>query len=165
MENKFMGGWFRATLTDRCLWISMIGAGLIAFGGNEHILRSVISNVGSAMVDLSGALLGIVIAGLAIFIVFLDKKYVALLQKVTSLDKNIWPFKWVAILTVLSLLLGMFLILVGNPPSIIFRILVGVALWCYFYLLFEIYHLIKFLTGHLRVRAKQIALEDEDGKT
>lgn len=161
MKNKLMGGWFKATITDKFLWITLAASALIACFGNEPILRTAMNNIGQAMVNLSSALLGIVIAGLAIFIVFLDKKYVALLKRVTDIEKNLWPFKWVAMLTVLSLILGMVLLIIGNPPTLIFRIIIGFALWSYFYLLLEIYWLIKFLTGHLKVRAKQIELEDE----
>ena len=72
MKNRIMGGWFKETITDRLLYITLVLSVLLGWLGDEKILRESLSNIGSAMVDLSGALLGIVIAGLAIFIVFLD---------------------------------------------------------------------------------------------
>ena len=164
MKSNLMGGWFKATVTDKFLYITLIIAGLVAILGNETTLRVAAPAAGAAIVQLSAALLGIVIAGLAIFIVFLDRRYITLLKNITNLDRNIWPFKWVAILSVISLIFGMILILVGGPPVILFRIIIGFALWSYLYLLMEIFRLIKFLAGHLKIRVKQIETEDDDSK-
>ncbi|OGN89873.1 MAG: hypothetical protein A2158_04535 [Chloroflexi bacterium RBG_13_46_14] len=161
MKNRIMGGWFKETIADKFLYITLVLSVLLGWLGDEQILRDSQCNIGSAMVDLSGALLGIVIAGLAIFIVFLDIKYLELLKQITDIERNIWPFKWVSVLTILSLVLGMLLLVIGNPPTIILRTIITVSIWSYLYLLIEMYRLIKFLTGHLRNRVKQLEIEEK----
>src|SRR4030042_2315136 len=158
--NKVMSGWLKDTILDPALWITLVASGLIAFLGNENALRLVKVNAGTAMVAMISALLGIVLAGLAIFVAFLDKKYIALLEKVFGMDADLWPFKWTAIIAILCVAFGMGLILLGEPPTLVFRLILWGALWSFSYLLWEIYELVKFLAEHVKARAKQIQKED-----
>lgn len=159
--DKAINGWFKDTILDPALWITLIASALIAFLGNENVLRSVRVDVGSALVKMSAALLGIILAGLAIFVVFLDKKYVALIEKYFKIETELWPFKWTAIIAILCLVFGMGLILLGEPPALVFRFILWGALWSFSYLLWEIYELVKFLAAHAKARSKQIQIDNE----
>lgn len=162
--DKLMNGWFKETVLDKALYITLVAAALIAFLGDEKVLRSVRIDVGLALIEMGATLLGIVLAGFAIFVVFLDKKYIDLLEKAFGIEADIWPFKWVAIIAIVCLLFGMVFIVLGEPSTLVFRLLVMGALWSFFYLLWEIYELVKFLAGHVKARAKQIQLDDNKNK-
>ncbi|MFZ7134505.1 MAG: hypothetical protein ACOWWR_19340 [Eubacteriales bacterium] len=149
-------------LKDYFLYITLLLAGVIAYFSEEIFLRSVISVVGSAMVGMSGALLGVVIAGLAIFVVLLDPKYIKLIERVIGFDNELLPIKTVALLTILCLSFGLGLIVIGEPPICILRTIVGIALWVYFYLLTQIWELIKWLVEHAKARTMQIQKEEEN---
>ena len=162
--DKVMSGWFKDTILDPALWVTLIVSALIAFLGDESVLRSVRVDVGSALVAMSAALLGIILAGLAIFVVFLDKKYVALIERFFKVETELWPFKWTAIIAIVCLLFGMGLILLGEPHALFFRFIIWGALWSFIYLLWQIYELVKFLTGYAKTRAKQIQLDNKENQ-
>jgi len=163
-SDKVMSGWLKDTIIDPALWITLIASALIAFLGNESVLRSVRVDVGSALVEMSAALLGIILAGLAIFVVFLDKKFVALIERFFKLETELWPFKWTAIIAIVCLLFGMGLLLLGEPHALFFRFILCGALWSFTYLLWQIYELVKFLAGYAKTRAKQIQIDNEENR-
>ncbi len=147
---------------DIYLYITLVLSGLIAYFSNEEFLRSVVVSAGAAMVEMSGALLGIVLAGLAIFIVFLDRKYIGLIEQVIGFSNELFPIKTVAFLTILCLVFGLGLIILGEPSNLILRIAIGIALWIYLYLLVQIWELIKWLVEHAKARAMQIQMEEKN---
>ena len=159
-NKKMRGLGFKDIVIDKALWITLIISGLIAFLGNESVLRSARVAIGSAQVEMSSALLGLVLAGLAIFIVFLDKKYVALIERIFGVGTELIPFKLTAIVAILCLGFGMLLILLGEPSALFFRFVLLGALWSFTYLLWQIYELVKFLAEHAKARAKQIQKEE-----
>ena len=152
-------------LKDIFLYITLVLSGLIAYFSNEEFLRSVIVAAGAAIVEMSGALIGIVLAGLAIFLVFLDKKYIELVEQVVGYSNEFVPIKTVALLSILCLAFGLGLIILGEPPSLILRVIIGTALWIYFYLLVQIWELVKWLIEHAKARTMQIQKEAENGKS
>lgn len=161
-SNNKMGGWgFKEIITDKALWITFTMTGLIAFLGNESALRSARVAIGSAQVEMSATLLGIVLAGLAIFIVFLDKKYIDLIERIFGFESELMPFKFTAIVAILCLGFGMGLILLGEPSTLFFRIVLWGGLWSFSYLLWQIYELVKFLIEHAKARAKQIQIDNK----
>ena len=162
--DNAMGGWLKEIIIDPVLWITLIVSGLIAFLGDEFVLRSARVAIGSAQVEMSAALLGIVLAGLAIFIVFLDKKYVALIESVFGIKSELIPFKLTAIVAILCLGFGMGLIVIGEPSTLIFRLVLWGALWSFAYLLWQIFELVKFLAEHAKARAKQIQMNDKENQ-
>ena len=160
--DKSMGGWLRKTILDPALWATLVIAALIASLGNEHVLQSETVAVGTAEVAMAGALLGIVLAGLAILVVFLDEKYIALLQQVPpGFDADLWPFKFTALLSIICKAFGMSLILIGNPTSLVLRIVLGFSLWSFSYLLWTMYDLVKFIAGHAKARVTQIQKKND----
>jgi len=162
--NKIMNGWLKDTIFDPALWITVIIAALIAFLGDEEVLRTVRINIGTSMVAIGATLLGIILAGLAIFVVFLDKKYIEIIEKYFNIEAELWPFKWTAIIAIICLSFGMGLILIGEPPDLLFKFIILGALWSFSYLMWQIYELIKFLATHAKARAKQIQIDNNENK-
>lgn len=163
-SNKVMGGWLKDTILDYALWITFIVSALISFLGDEKVLRLARVNAGSALVDMGAVVLGTVLAGLAIFVVFLDKKYIELLEKIFSIEAEMWPFKWTAIIAIVCVGFGIGLILLGEPSTLVFRFVFCGALWSFLYLLWEIYELVKFLAEHAKTRAKQLQIDNEKNR-
>ncbi|MFO7996653.1 MAG: hypothetical protein R6U93_05885 [Dehalococcoidia bacterium] len=162
-SNKPSGKWgFRDILKDYSFWVTLTTSVLIASLGNQETLRSVMVSLGTAMVEISAALLGIVLAGLAIFLAFMDKKYLALIEQIFGVGNELFPIKVTAITAILCLSFGLGLILVGNPPNLLFRLILVGALWSASYLLWQIYELVKWLVEHAKARAMQIRKEDKD---
>jgi len=150
-DNKPFGKWgFKDILKDYSFWVTLIISVLIASFGNQETLHSVKIDLGAAMVEVSAALLGIVLAGLAIFLAFMDKKYLSLIEQIFG------------IAAILCLSFGLGLILVGNPPSLIFRLILVGAIWSSSYLLWQIYEVVKWLVEHAKARAMQIRKEEKD---
>jgi len=117
------------------------------------------------MVEMSGALLGIVLAGLAIIVAFMNKKYVDLIERfLGGFNNEFFAIKTVTLLTVLCLALGLGLILIGEPPAIVLRLVLFGALWSYSYLLWQVYELVKWLLSHAKLRAMQIKMEEKEGE-
>jgi hypothetical protein len=162
--NNKMCGWLKETLTDPCLYITFIVSGLISLLGNYRALYSVRVDIGNSLLQINGVLLGIILAGLAVFVVLLDKKYIKLIERVYNIESELWPFKWTAIISIVCIIFGMGLIIIGNPYHILFRLILWGGLWSFAYLLWQIYELIKFLAGHAKTRAKQIQMEEESIK-
>jgi hypothetical protein len=155
--DKIMGGWFPKIIRDPALWITLIVSLAIAFAGDEEVLRSVRVDVGVAQVQIGTALLGIVLAGLAILVVFLDEKYIALLEKVPpGFDADLWTFKFTALVAIICATFGMVLIILGMPQVLVFRIVFWLSLWSFSYLLWVVFDLVKFIAGHAKARMKQI---------
>ncbi len=164
-NNEVSHKWgFTDFLKDIFLYITLVLSGLIAYFSNEEFLRSVVDKAGSAMVEMSGALFGIVLAGLAIFIVFLDRKYIRLIKQVIGISSSLIPIKTVAFLTILCLAFGLGLIILGEPSSLILRVIIGIALWIYFYLLVQMWEFVKWLIEHAKARAMQIEMNDEENQ-
>lgn len=161
--DKAMGGWFQKTILDPSLWITLTISILIAVFSDELVLRSVSKTVGSAQVHIGTALLGIVLAGLAIVVVFLDKKYIELLEQVPpGIDADLWPFKYTAFIAVVCSAFGMGLILLGNPRTIVFRLFFCLSIWSFSYLLWTMFELVRYIAGHAKTRVKQLQQNNKD---
>jgi len=155
--ERIMGGWFRKIIFDPALWVTLVVSLVIAFVGNEAVLRSASTNIGIAQVGIGTALLGVALAGLAILVVFLDEEYIALLEKVSpGVEADLWPFKYIALIAIFCAAFGMALIIIGNPPTLVFRIILWLSLWSFSYLLWIFYDLVKFVFEHAKARIKQI---------
>ena len=162
--NKLTDSLLKQILTDRIFWITLVISAPIAFLGNGEILKEARVAVGSSLIEMSAALLGIIIASLAIFVVFLDRKYIKLIQKYFNIESQLMPFKVTAILAILCLIFGMILIIIGEPCSWIFRFFLFGALWSFLYLLAQIYEVVKFLAEHTKARARQIEIDEEENQ-
>ena len=161
-QNKTESQWgYKDIFKDPSIYITLLIAGLIAMLGNETVLRCIHVELGIAMTAISSTLLGIIIAGLAIFLAFLDKKYIALIDEVFGIGKELLPIKVTTILAIICLSLSLGLILIGNPITIVFRLILLFALWSYSYLLWQIWELVQWLVEHAKARAMQVRNEEK----
>ncbi len=161
--NSLMGGWFKKTILGADLWITFVLSAIICIVADENVLRCIRVDIGMAQLQIGTALMGVVLAGLAIIVVFLDERYIKILEQVApGLEADLWPFNYVALLAVICASFGMSLILIGYPPITIYRIIVGLSLWSFAYLLWNFYYLVKFIFGHAKVRMKQIKAEADN---
>lgn len=142
-NNKAIHKWgYKDFVTDEYIYITLGLSVIIAYFIGGDFLRSIIVSAGSAMVQMSGALLGVVLASLAIFVVFLDKKYIDLVERIVGFGNEFISVKTVTILTIICLVFGIGLILLGELPNWALRIIIGGALWAYLYLLIQIWELV-----------------------
>lgn len=150
-------------LKDPYFYVALVLAGLIAILLPENTLKSVMVDLGMVIAGVSSALLGIVIAGLAIFLAFMDKEYIALVDKHFGVGNELFPIKVTTILSIISLIFSLTLILIGESSTFIYRLISFGALWSYLYLLWQIWELVKWLVSHAKLRATQIRLELKQG--
>jgi hypothetical protein len=147
---------------DLSLWITLAIALLIALLGDENVLRSIMVNLGLAMTAISSTLLGVIIAGFSIFIAFLNKKYILLIDNIFGIGNELLPIKVTTFLALISISFSLGLILIGYPPVVLLRLLFIGALWSYFYLLWQIWELVQWLVEHAKTRAMQIRAEEKE---
>lgn len=163
--NRAMGGWLGKTIKDWALWVTCLLSITVALLGDETVLRCVKNDVGLAQIQIGTALLGIVLAGLAILVVFLDEKYIALLEKVPpGFDADLWPFKYTALVAIFCAVFGMVLIIIGYPPTWLLRLVYWLSLWSFAYLLWVLFDLVKFIAGHAKARVSMIQKKDKEPK-
>jgi hypothetical protein len=152
-----MGGWRPKTIADPALWVTLLVSASVAFAGNEAVLRSARTDVGIAQVGIGTALLGVALAGLAVLVAFLDEEYIRLLEQVSpGIDADLWPFKYTALIAAVCAAFGMALLIIGNPPAPVFRVVLWLSLWSFSYLLWAFLDLVKFVTEHAKTRVRQI---------
>lgn len=156
-------GW-RAYIFDWAPWASIVIAGLIVGLGDVDILRHARVDIGIAMVGMSSALLGIVLAGLAIFIAFLDRAYAELLEEAVGLEANLTPFKHISLVAIICAALGMTLIIIGKPTDVVFQTILGLSLAAFAYLLWQFFEIVRYLCEHAKTRFLQIRIEMEKRK-
>lgn len=162
-SNKAIQKWgFKDFIRDIYLYITLGLSVIVAYFIGGEFLRSIIVDAGSAMVEMSGALLGIVLAGLAIFVVFLDKRYISLIERLVGFENEFIAIKTVTVLTIICLVFGIGLIVLGELPNWALRLIVGGALWAYLYLLIQIWELVKWLIEHAKARAMLAQQEEND---
>ena len=163
-NNEIQNWGFKDFITDKPLYVTLVLSVLVAYFIGGEYLRSIVSSAGSAMVEMSGALLGVVLAGLAIFIVFLDKKYIRVIDRLIRFENEFFVIKTVTFLTITCLIFGIGLIVLGEIPNWALRIIIGGALWAYLYLLVQIWELVKWLIEHAKARAMQAQQEEGEKK-
>lgn len=158
-NNKFKQWNLLDILKDPYFYVALALAVLIAIFLPDKTLKSLMVDLGGVIAGVSSALLGIVIAGLAIFLAFMDKEYIALVDKYFGIGNELFPIKITTILSIISLIFSLGLILIGESLIIIYRLISFGALWTYLYLLWQIWELVKWLVSHAKLRATQIRLE------
>lgn len=156
--DKQMGGHLLGTLLGWEVLPSVCIGGAVGWFGDEGGLRAVSTAVGTAQSQVGVAVLGVVLAALAILIVFLSDEYVELLQKAgLGVMADIAPFKYTMTVAALTAASGVALIAIGNTVDTwLLRLLFGLSTFTFTYLLFVACQLVEFLSEHMRLRVMQI---------
>ena len=119
--------------------------------------------LGSAELNISSALFGVIIAGLSIVVVFLNKQYVKVLHKAgAGILEDLFPFWYTAVLAVISIILATILVSLGPIQNECYlRVLVGASSWFFLYTLFASLNLIGSIVAHGINRTRQIIMEEK----
>src|SRR3989442_5802407 len=92
----------------------------------------------TAELGVAAALLGVVLAGLAIIVVFLNEDYVELLSRVEGgVEADFFPFWFTAALAVVAVVLASVTLIVAERLlPLALRLLVGISFWLFLWTLF-----------------------------
>ena len=112
----------------------------------------------TAELGVAAALLGVVLAGLAIIVVFLNEDYVELLSRVEGgVEADFFPFWFTAALAVVAVVLASVTLIVAERLlPLALRLLVGISFWLFLWTLFATLNLVAFVGAHGSNRALQI---------
>lgn len=143
------------------LWLAVAGAmGAIAL---EPKPESVVVFACCA-VGVTSAIIGIVLAGLAIVTAFLDRQYVAVLDKAGyGIASEVFCFRYPAALAVVSVALSAFLTVAKDEGWYCSALgwLVPLAVFFFLYTLFVTLNLVAAIGGHMMNRSLQLTSEDQ----
>ena len=160
-----MTGFWRQIFLGRDLWVTLAASALPGALLDYQTLVKASPTLVSAQLQVAPALLGVALAGLAVLVVFLDRRYIALLESVPpGIAADIFPFQWTAALAVVTLVLSLVLGYVSVMPEsywVLFRASFIVALWSFLYLLWSVLDLLAFLAAHARNRITQLKAEQQ----
>ena len=156
--------YWKDTLWSWDLWLSALLA--ILTGLLLTPSPTVLFQVATVEVGVASALVGVILAGLAIITAFLDERYVALLAKShEGVMPEVFHFKLTATAAVASVVFNLGLIMVKDASWLAgYRALaLALSVWLFTYALFCTLNLISLVGGHLALRETQV--EDElDGR-
>ena len=120
----------------------------------------------AAQTQVGPALLGVVLAGLAVLVVFLDREYIALLESVPpGVEADLFPFRWtaaVAAATILSSLVVSYSAVLPESWWLLLRVSFWFGLASFIYMIWITLDLMTFLAGHARVRIAQIKQQEKN---
>lgn len=156
--DRLLGGWLNETVRGWELWITCAVSAAVAVLGDEQGLRAASGLLGAAQLQVGTALMGVVLAAMAILIAFLNDEYVELLaEREPGIMADLAPFQYTAFIGAVSAALGAAMILVGSPedPGTL-RAVLFLALWSFLYLLWIMLDLVGMVTKHARNRVAQI---------
>lgn len=145
------------------LWLSTLLA--ILTGVLVTPSPTVLFQVATVEVGVASALVGVILAGLAIITAFLDKRYVAVLAKThEGVMPEVFHFKLTATAAVASVVFNLAVIIVKDARWLAdYRaVALAVSLWLFTYSLFCTLNLISLVGGHLGLRETQVEDELDD---
>lgn len=156
--DALLGGHLHRTVCSIDLWVTMFLSLAVSALGDEKALRTAGPVLGAAQMQVGTALMGVVLAALAVLVVFLDEDYLALLEKhAPGLVADLAPFMYTAVAGAICAALGVGLILVGSPENAnSLRAMLFLSLWSFLYLLWIMVDLVALVTKHARNRAFQL---------
>lgn len=125
----------------------------------------VVPNLAAAQLGVASALFGIVLAGLAVIVAFLNESYVKLLASAgEGLEEDFFPFWFTAVLAVCSITLSTAALLLGQQTVqyIPARTAVFTLNWLFLWTVFSALNLVPFTAAHGINRALQILDSGDD---
>lgn len=172
MTEPIVGFWHalwrhrRAVFLSWDVWSAVVLGALGATIVPEPLLLRAATQVASIGLTIMGAILGVILAGLAIVVVFLDREYLKVLERAGGVHADFFPFWFTAALAVVTVVLDVALVLIAEAlPHAALRIAVGVVLWFALWTLFATLNLVAFVGAHGENRALQILKSEQDDST
>lgn len=158
-------GWAqrRSILLGWDLYASAVLACVAAVFTQDSRLRSV-GELAVAAIGVSAALLGVVLAGLAVLVSFLNAEYMQAASKAPGgVEGTFFPFWFTAALAVWSVVMSSFVLVVGDCHSeTVARVLLGLTAWPFLWTLFATLNLVPLVAAHGSNRALQSRKEREN---
>jgi hypothetical protein len=164
-------GFFKTTWEQRAQWFGwdlffavVLTAAAVIFVSCKTLER-VLPNLLTAEFGLIGAVLGVVIAGLAIVVAFLSREYAEVLTRADDGPMgDFWPFWFVAAIAGCAVVAaGVGLILIDQVPSLR-RTVFGVSTFLSVYTVIATVNLVAFVAQQGVTRAWQLARRARDEK-
>jgi hypothetical protein len=137
---------------------------VVAFWLPDCQLKDVTVSLANAELTVATALLGVVLAGMAVLVVFLSQEYMRVLAQLTEpivrFERILFPFWFVAGLTVGTIFwdLGI-LTTAGLATDVWRRVLLAGSTWFVMWTLFEVMAVVALVSGHGANRARQVLRE------
>lgn len=157
-------GFFKTTWGQREQWLGwdLFLAAIITAAGvvfvNSDTLKNVLSNLLVAEFGLIGAVLGVVVAGLAIVVAFLSREYAKVLTKADDGPiGDFWPFWFVAAIAATAVLAAGAGLVVADQWPCLRRTVFGVTTFFSTYAVLATVNLVAFVTQQGVTRAWQLA--------
>ena len=145
------------------LWVAVVAA--IASIALKPKSESVVVFASSA-IGVTSAIIGIVLAGLAVVTAFMDRRYIAVLNQAGhGIVTEVFNFRYPAAMAVVSVIFSAILILTQNeiwyPKALGW--LVPIAVFFFLYTLFITLNLIAAIGGHMMNRSLQLTSNNAHG--
>jgi len=153
----------KAILASWDIYTAFLIGLLLALLAPSNRICQFFSGLLTAELGVASALVGVILAGLAIVTVFLDKDYIAVLAKIGhGLEADVFPFWFTASLAVTSIVINVVaLVMEGFFENYAYRIFLGLSTWLFLWTLFASLNLVAFIAGHARNRSYQIMKQQE----
>lgn len=146
------------------LWTALALAIALAYVVAPEQAGDLLTTLASVQLGVATALFGVVLAGLAVIVAFLDEEYIQVLASVgAGLEEDFFHFWFTAALAVSSIVLDLAVIIAGAgivclvPSKLAVFVLVFPFLWS----LFAALSLVPFTAAHGINRARQIRQGNE----
>jgi len=163
---RLLRAYWKDVLWSWDLWLSTLLA--ILTGVLLTPSPTVLFQIATVEVGVASALVGVILAGLAIITAFLDKRYVAVLARTQEgVMPEVFHFKLTATAAVASVVFNLGLIMVKDASWLAgYRALaLAVSVWLFTYALFCTLNLISLVGGHLALRETQVENDLDDGQS
>lgn len=156
----------REVLLSWDIGVSLLVSSLAGVFTPEIAIERNLTYIAGTELGVASVLVGIILAGLAILVVFLNEEYLAILSRTKGgLQADIFPFWFTGALGVLSISFNVLVILFGADLVVgVQRIVLGASTWFFLWTVFAVLNLIAFVAGHVANRSRQIILESENKK-
>jgi len=135
------------------LWIGVISGIAAYLLVPESDAPSVLQGLTTAGIAVSSALVGVVIASLAVIVAFLDDEFAALVDRATEaryggMEGQLFPFWFVTGLGITTVLASVAIIaFAGNASDSVARILVGVLTFLLVWTALGVFNIVSYLHG------------------
>lgn len=152
----------RSVLRGLDLWAGLVGAAAVAYLTPDHGFETIVTSINVAELGVSAALVGVVLAGLAILFAFMTPEFTRAARKaIGDLSRLYFPFWFVSGLAVATVTLNMVGIASNEsvariPP----RALLFISTWLFFWAVFGTFFLVPYVAALGAIRG---SMDDDPG--
>jgi hypothetical protein len=142
-------------------WVSLVAGVVPAVLLPGDGLKDTLASLAGAELGVAAALFGVVLAGMAVIVVFLSQEYLQLLAQlpdpVARFERILFPFWFAAGLTVGAIFWDILILLVDAlATDTLRRVILAGSTWFITWSLLEVMAVVALISGHGANRARQI---------